>query len=218
MASVDFKEIRRELCIFLRNNITDPSSRITEASQSFSGNGSTKTFTITQTGVVSVKSITVTSVSKAFGTDYSVSYGNEGGTTTITFVDAPIAGTNNIVVTYRYGKNWIYPDFPKQNLSTDSFPRVAITFTNGTIRPLGIGISGTMSKLLLSVSFFDKSDSEVSSLVESAKTAILANFNNFYYFKTIYPVALSPFITFKDGNTQILYQTMDLEIPLVYES
>ena len=59
--------------------------------QSFSGNGSTTAFTLSQApGVVAALLVSIGGVNQVAGTDYTISG------TTLTFTTAPVAGTNNI--------------------------------------------------------------------------------------------------------------------------
>jgi len=64
--------------------------------QKFSGNGSATVFQLAELGIDSVDSVYVNGEAQGLSTDYTVSLANG----TVTFVDAPPTGVNNVVITW----------------------------------------------------------------------------------------------------------------------
>ena len=117
---------------FLRHRLIDPRRRAEyEFTESLTGDGSTKEFTLTPPGtgskVSTIKSITIDGTSISKWKDYYFS--PRENTLQLIFLDcygSPANGST-INVTYKYGStNWIYSDKPKSTLSKLSFPRVSV--------------------------------------------------------------------------------------------
>jgi len=218
MSKVDINNIMDEMLWYLRNKVTDPSSRGSTQTDEFNGNGSTKVFTLTKTPVQNVTTVTVDGGSQTYGTHYSVSINLTTRVGTITFVTAPGSGTNNVDVTYHYGQTWIFPDTPRADLRLSSFPRMALTVVTGTTDLIGLNADGFMTSLLLGVTAYAADDDTVRDLLRQAKDNIMDDAKTFYYFNLVKPVGLSALIPYTEGKTEIVQQTMDLEIPFIFEN
>lgn len=111
---------------FLRARITDPNSRHTTTSDTFSGDGSTTDFTLTPTSghsVQAINSVTVGGSTNSKWEDYYIDLQNQQ----VIFKSAPTSGTDNITVSYEEGTtSWIYPDKPRADLSSSSLPRISV--------------------------------------------------------------------------------------------
>jgi len=122
---------------FLRTRITDPRGRHTANSDTFSGDGSTKTFTLTPTSgkrVQYISSVTVDGSTKDKWQDYYIDLQNQQ----IIFKSAPQSGTNNIIINYYEGSSsWIYPDMPRIDLSSSSYPRISVLIVSSPGERLG---------------------------------------------------------------------------------
>jgi len=126
-----FGYITKSLINAFRAYITDPNSRGTSMVDNFVGDGTTTQFTLTKIPVSAISSVTVNGVEKFPLVDFDINFGSRnitGSTGTagyIDFDDAP-ADTIAIIVTYKYGQTWWYPDFP----------RVDVTYPRGSIRQI----------------------------------------------------------------------------------
>ncbi len=129
---------RETIVEFLRSVLVDPRSRAeTSNSDTFTGDASEKTFTLTPTSgktVSAVTAVTISSTAQNKNEDFTVDLQNQQ----VTFTSAPAAVADNIVVTYKEGsKNWIYPDQPKVSLGAVSYPRISVTKINVSHERLG---------------------------------------------------------------------------------
>lgn len=215
MSNIDINDIMDEIVVFLRNNITDPSSRMTNTTDEFDGNGSTKTFTLTKTGVKNVKTVTVGGANQTFGTDYTVNY----STRVVTFTTAPATGTDNVDINYDYGSpTWIYGDMPRTDIRLKSLPRIGVYMISGTTALIGLNADGFMTDYLVGITAIATDDDTVKDLLNDVKNNIMTSKKSFYYFGLITPVGWSPLTNFPGGNTEFVQQTLTCEIPFVFES
>jgi hypothetical protein len=91
-----------ELITYLRNNITDPSTRGTQKVDTIISTSSQTTFPLSQTLVKNIISVTIDSVQKHQGYHYTILYGEGSAITNITMRTACTTG-QSVVITYRYG-------------------------------------------------------------------------------------------------------------------
>jgi len=113
------------------------SNRQETDSQSFSGDGSAKVFTLTN-APVSINSVTVGGTTQTKHISYVIDLDNK----LITFNSAPASGTDNVVVSYEKGSNWIFPDKPRDDLLEPKYPRMGVfTVVQGEV-PMGVGTGG----------------------------------------------------------------------------
>lgn len=135
--SVWLKQSLRYLKQIILSNTTDPNSRATAITQTFSGDDVTTAFTLTYYPDY-FTTVTIGATAKYFFTDYY----NDFHSKTITFDEAPAAGTNNISVTYYYtgqGANtdscWLTTSFP---LTITEYPFIAVTHIGSSRKYSGI--------------------------------------------------------------------------------
>jgi hypothetical protein len=108
------------------------SNRQTTDSQNFNGDGGTKVFTLTLQPVA-INSVTVGGSVMVPYLDYDIDLDSKK----ITFVSAPATGTNNVVVSFEKGSNWIYTDSPRDDLSKTSYPRMVVSIINESSSVIG---------------------------------------------------------------------------------
>lgn len=155
----------------LRQYMTDPgvddpnvhdgtghgTTRETAAAFSATGDGAETSFTITPAvstaPVVSVYSVQIAGVPKAYGLDYLITWGDKFGpnaskTTSIDFFDAP-ADAAAITATYKYGKqiktldgkqqalgSWINSGFSRGAMPN---PKIQLLLENDVLEEVGVG-------------------------------------------------------------------------------
>lgn len=124
------------LCEMLRSRITDPASRHTSTTDTFTATAAQTDFTLTPTSgtkVQAITGVTVDAVAKSKWADYYVDLQNQ-----MMIYQGTLAGAETVVVTYGEGEHsWIYKDFPRITLSDSSFPRIAVQIIGGTGTRLG---------------------------------------------------------------------------------
>jgi len=110
---------------FLRKNVTDPRTRITSNSDSFTATASQTSFSLSPTSGKSlshITSVTVAAVAKTKWQDYYIDFKNEK----IVFFTGLTVG-QAVVITYGEGTtNWIYPDKANKKLDALAFPRINV--------------------------------------------------------------------------------------------
>ena len=204
---MNIQSIKQEQVVFLRNQdiFTVGSRGVTTANATGTLSG-TKVITISRTNVKNIRSITVDAVSKSLGTDYTVDYNHATGCV-ITF------GTNqtgDYIVSHDYGTDKIYPDFPRDDLTIGSYPRIALDILNVTTDAFGIGGSQFISNVAFTIVVYDDSSDDIDGYIQTIKDAYVTNAKNFYYLKFIKPTLIGPTINSQDKKNEIMQKNIDL--------
>ena len=165
----------------------------------------TKVITISTAGVKNIRSITVAAVSKSLGTDYTVAYG-----VTSTVITFGANQTGDYVVSHDYGTDSIFPDFPRNDLTINSYPRIAVDIQNVDTDALGIGGDNFISNVAFTIVVYEDNTDDIDGYIQTIKTAYMANAKTFYYLKFIKPTLIGPTIKSLDRSDEIMQKNIDL--------
>jgi len=204
--ALNIQNIKQEQLVFLRNSdifsISERGVTTANATGTLSG---TKVITISTTGVKNIRTITVGAVSKSLGTDYTVVYGT--ASTIITF---GANQTGNYVVSHDYGSDKIYPDFPRDDLTIGSYPRIAIDILSAPIEAFGIGGTTFITDVAFTIVVYaDKSDA-LDGYIQAIKTAYIAVPKDFYYLSYVKPTMIGPTLDSADKKSEIMQKNIDM--------
>ena len=110
---------------FLRKNITDPRTRITSTSDTFTATASQTSFTLTPTTGKTMSYISSVKVNGTASTKWQDFYIDPKNQKVIFFTGLTLSDT--VVITYgETSSDWIFPDKPKKKLNALAFPRMNI--------------------------------------------------------------------------------------------
>ena len=150
MSTLNLKNLREEICNTLRSgDILSVAIRgVTTTTDNFTATAGQTTLSLTHTGVKNIRSLTVNTVAKMLFKDFTVAW----ATGVVTMLSA-LTLSDVVVVNYDYSStaDRIYPDYPRDDLSLSSYPRVAIELTSMTTEPFGLGGMVHISDILLTV-------------------------------------------------------------------
>ena len=203
---VNIQNIKQEQLVFLRNQdiFTISQRGVTTANATGTLSG-TKVITISTAGVKNIRSITVAAVTKNLGTDYTVAYGI--ASTVITFVANQ---TGDYIASHDYGTDKIYPDFPRDDLKINSYPRIAVDILNMSIDAFGIGGDTFISNVSFTIVVYDNKSKVIDGYIQAIKTAYLANAKTFFYLSFVKPTLIGPTIDSLDKFSEIMQKNIDL--------
>lgn len=128
-----------EFINYLRNNLTDPLSRGTSKTDTFTATAGQTVFTLTQTLVKNIVSVTVNATPIYIGYNYSVSFGEGTSSTTVTLNTASTVG-DTVIIIYKYGTSMVNSGF--QRLDSE-LPRIAVIPMSRNTEFLSIGETGS---------------------------------------------------------------------------
>jgi len=122
-------ERERDLLDYLRNNLTDPESRGTDVTdESHTATASQTVFILRNTLVKNVaETITVDSVDKRKGYDFTVQYGEGRSATTVTLGTGATVG-DVVLISYHFGASMIEREYSRTDVL---LPRVVMMFLIG---------------------------------------------------------------------------------------
>jgi hypothetical protein len=224
---LDLELVLNELVITMRNQLADRRNRTLYFTDTFAGDGSTKTFTLTQDldssgrhKVMNVKTLTVDGVEQRYIFDYVVGYAlGDPILGKIMFWNAP---RNGAVISAYYGAFYshVFPESPRVDMTSNSYPRISVQMTSTTGKEMCIG--GGVQKMELTPTFvvcdiYRKSVQDIINQIRNYFT-VTANKKGFNSFSFIMSPRLSPLIpNGTDPNDVVYMQSIDYTIPAQFE-
>ena len=129
MVTLNEDKIREEILNLCRNSdiFTTTVRGVTTKTDTFTASAGQTSFTLTQSGVKNIRSLKINSVTKTLYTDYDINIVGKTSTESKTVTLTTGATLNDeVVIQYDYSSSGdkIYPDFPDDNLTISSFPRM----------------------------------------------------------------------------------------------
>ncbi len=203
---MNIKLIKQEQVNFLRNqDIFSTSVRgvTTKTDTGTFTNTSTYTLSTNPTICKNVRSVTRGSL-LIYGTDYTVNF----LTGVISF---KVAQTGSYTIIYDVGSDKIYPDFPRDDLTINSFPRIAVDIMNVGIDAFGIGGDSFISNVSMTIVVYDDNSDDLDSYINTIKNLYVSNAKNFYYLKFVKPIFIGPTINSQDKKDEIMQKNIDIE-------
>ena len=203
---VNVQQIKQEQLVFLRNqDIFTISQRGVTTSSATGTLDDEDTITIAVAGVKNIRSVTVGAVAKSLGTDYTVAYNSAN--CVITFVANQ---TGAYTVSYDHGSDKIYPDFPRDDLTIDSYPRIAVDILNAPTEPFGIGGTSFISEVSFTIVVYADKSNDLDGYIDSIRAAYISNPKSFYYLSYVKVTLVGPTINSQDKKDEIMQKNIDL--------
>lgn len=203
--TMNITHIKQEQTNFLRNSdvftITQRGVTTKTDTGTFAS-ASTYTLSTSPTICKNVRSVTRGSLLN-YGEDYTVNF----LTGVITFTTAQ---TGSYTIIYDYGTDKIYPDFPRDDLTINSYPRIALDVINVSMDSFGIGGSQFISNVAITIVVFDDNSDDLDSYINTIKELYVTNAKNFYYLKFIKPTFIGPTINSPDKKNEIMQKNIDI--------
>lgn len=201
----------------------DPDSRVTEATQTFSGDDATVKFTLTNGATLSYvawDSVTIGGVKQDFGSGWTIHWrGADIGK--VEFTTSPVTGTDNISITYGYtgsNNNMVYPDYPRNDLGLSQYPRVGFLIR---INPSTAGLAGAnnpiRNNILISLKVVDLDTYQIDYLTSQFLEQIKKDAKQFYNFDYIEPSGIGPYDISEDPVRNVAAKITDFEANNRYE-
>jgi hypothetical protein len=172
--------------------------------------------------ISNVRSVTVNSVSKYLFADYDFNGANK----TLTLnTGATVGWTVTIVYDYisTAGSEKIYPDYPREDLGFDKFPRIGLELTSQETNPLGLGGTNWISDIVITVYLWVPTENKnslggteyLNDTLTLIRQTLQTNAKSFKLFQFITPGHTSPII--KGKNDKIMQQSQDYMIRFLVE-
>ena len=216
MARADTFNIKKELTNFFRNtDIFSTTDRgVTTTTETFTGDGTTKVFTLSHTNLKNVRYVKLAGTEKRYGFDYDINFEgelDEGSAGSIIMKCTPQNG-ESLEVKYDYGNSdKIFPDYPRNDLSLSSYPRFGFDIIDISSKPSSIGGCSTISDILIEFVIYARDQKTCEIYAWKFDNCIYANRKNFYNFAFIVPYTVGPLIPAEDREN-ILHRNFTYKI------
>lgn len=201
---MNLKNIKQELANFLRNQDILTTTQRGVTTQEDSGtfdSDSTHTLETNPTTAKNIRSVTRGTL-LVYGEDYTVNF----ATGVITFT---VAQTGSFTIIYDTGPDSIYPDYPRDDLSIDSYPRIAIDILNAPSDAFGIGGNEFISDISFTVVVYADDSDNLDLHIDAIKDAFVSNAKSFFYLPFIKRTLIGPTIDSPDRSNEIMQKNVD---------
>jgi hypothetical protein len=211
--------------MLLRNSdiFTTTIRGVTTKTDNFTATAGQTQFTLTQTAVKNIRSLTVNSVPKYFINNYIINW-----TTGVVTLSVGANLNDPVAIQYDYGSgDKIYPDYPRSDLTLTSFPRIGMEIISSTTSPLGLGGTTHISDLVVQIFLWMPINKDVNiagglggtkdlnDYMSDIRSIIRTNAKNLYSFRYITPIGTSPVII--GTNQKIIQISQDFSIKFLVE-
>jgi hypothetical protein len=227
LSRVTFREISDELVLALRNNLTDRRNRTTYVTETFTGVTGKTDFTFTQDldsngrhKIMNAKWVKIDGVEQHNYTDYLIGYRSTSPIYgKLHFWNAPAAGA---VIQVYYGKTYqfIYPEAPRVDLTSNSYPRVNVQLSASAARERCVGGKVQSHDITVTITVVDETRDYVEDTIQDIKDYFTQESvkHGFYNFTFIMRPRITPLlVNGEDGNDVVYVQQVEYTIPAQYE-
>lgn len=201
---VDINEMEEELAVYIRNN--DIFSIGTRGVTTTTATGTWTADTsqlINRTNIKNIRSITVGGTPIVFGTDYTVDYDFDDSGTMKTKVTMS-AQTGAYIITYDYGTDKIYTDWPRDEISIASYPRLSIQLITASSTEDAMDGLHTRTDFIFSMTVMDDDKRDVYDYIKTLREKLLGNKTSFYYIPYVTVSAMGPMLPQPDRRGKIM--------------
>ena len=213
MGYISLVDVKHEMLNFIRNSdvLSTTERGVTTTSEDFTASGGAEDFTLTQTTTRNVRSVTDNTVSLTFGTDYTFTWDTTTGYITEIKVTKTLIAGHTIAVSHDYkvtSGSAIYPDYPRQDLTLASYPRIGFDILNYSKSTGGFGNVNT-SELEFLLKILSSKTKSNDTYLDTLNQKVIAGQNSFYYLNHIKPTSITANIPVSmRGNNKIFEVSM----------
>jgi len=216
---LDIKEIKQEVANWLRNSdiFTISQRGITTAAGTGTFSGASS-YVINVTNVKNIRSVVVGGTTLTYGEDYQVDF-DFLDTTIKCKITFTAAQTGAYTITYDYGTDKIFPDYPRPDLTISSFPRIGFDIIDITSNYAGFG-NVLISTIRLNIVTYDTNNENVTDYLTTIRKKIIESNTSFYYLGYIVrPDLIGPLIVSprEIGEDKVMQQNIDMIGEFKYE-
>jgi len=217
--TLDIIDMKKEILNSLRANINsyDVKTRIEEVTKSLTYDATGYYFLSSRLSFI--KDIKVNAVSLKYGTEWTV------------ILQGPNIGSLQIIsgassgdtLTVIYGENttgnFIYQDFPRDDLTENSYPRIGFMLNFNTTPGGATGGAGYANKHegLLQIKVVDSDTYNIDVLINYIKNYLGQNCKNFYNFSFITQTSVAEYDNFSDNTKKTFSKFISFAIPDKFE-
>ena len=203
--------IKTEMLYLLRNNdvmtITERGVTTQTDTDTLS---SADTYLINRSNVKNVRSLSVDSTDLEYGRDYTLNLDYDDSGTVKCQVSFNSTQSGELEIIYDYGTDKIFGDFPRDDLTLNTYPRIACEMISKSTDAFGIGAQDFISNIMFTVVLYSESADYIQSKIETIESVLRTNTTGLYYVPYTKPIGQGPLIKSEDRNDIILQKNVDI--------
>lgn len=164
---------------------------------------------IARTNVKNLRSVVVGTTTLVYGKDYTIDldYLDTTIKCKITFTTAQ---TGDYTITYDYGTDKIWTDYPRDDLSLSSYPRISIEEVSKSTSAFSLGGADFISSRLITIVIYSENQDFLEGKLDILEALIRTNAKLMYYANFLRPNGRGPIIKHEGGHQTLLHKNLDL--------
>lgn len=224
-AQVPFSHILDEITIALRNNITDRQNRAVAFSETFTGDGTTTKFELTEDRdskdrhkVMNIASLDIDGTAQTQWANYLCKYRfDDAYYGYVTFPNPPADSAEISVSGYKQ-YSMVFQEMPRTDLTTTSYPRISVQMGQAIGNEKDIKYDWDIIEVPIAITICDTGRNYADNLSREVWHYMKKNRRNFHFFEFIVQPKLSAFAEYtEDPNAPVYFQTLDYLITDLWE-
>jgi len=215
MSKISKVNITTEYLNFLRNsNILSVSDRgVTTTSETFTTTATgAETFTLAKATLKNIRSVVYDGTTLAYGSEYAINLD------TYKVTISTVVPAKTVVISYDYGTDKIFSDYPRYDLTPASYPRIGFGVYGFGSETAGFG-NVNRSDWRFDTRIYATSKSQADTLLDTLRGKIIDAQTTLYYCHYIKPTNVLDLgiLELEKGKNKIFIIGLDVSCPLNYE-
>ncbi|GAI87806.1 unnamed protein product [marine sediment metagenome] len=219
VSAFSLRNKKQELRNLLRNNdvISIADRGVATDTETFDGDTVETDFAITNAGVKNIRSVSISSVVQAYGTDYTFSE-SDSAITTVSFTSAPASGTDNISINYDYGTgDKIYDELPQDFITIDNYPRIGFDIISTVTKEIAFSGAAFQSNFIIQVNAYGVGKAQSEELIDTIRQLFIDNGDGLFYWNFLSPDSNGPLIESSIKGSKIFQRSLDIRAEFEFE-
>lgn len=165
-------------------------------------------YTLNVANVKNIRELKIGASELTYGKDYTINLDHIDTTRKckITFNSAQ---TGDLVIKYDAGTDKIWTDLPRDDLTIDSYPRIAVEEISKSTEPLSLGGTDFISSRMITIIVYTEHQDDLETTLNTIEELIKTNAKSLYYANYIHPSGRGPLIKHPIRNQTILQKNID---------
>ena len=207
---MSLNNLKSEIVYLIRNSdvFTIAQRNVTTTTTGAIALSGASSYILNVTNIKNIRSLTIDTVSLKYGKDYTLDLDHLDGTIKCK-IDFTTPQTGDMVIQYDAGSDKIFTDFPRGDLTINSYPRIAIEEISKNSEAFSLGGSDFISNIMFTIVVYAENQEFIEQVLSLIESTMKTNAKNFYYIPFIKPTGRGPIMRSEDRSQTLMHKNTD---------